>query len=280
MQQQRQIVNETGLINQLEKETEEAYHTRKENLMEFIGAAHEYMVRADEEDRNLQAFLENVALITDLDRQEDAPQFVTMMTLHSAKGLEYDCVFIAGMEENVFPSYRAINEDDRLEEERRLAYVGITRARKQLCLSLARQRTIFNQVSYNRPSRFVTEIPQRLVEDVWALSRQHFGDDQQPIRRPHNREQRNTDFGTPGMGLLNIPGVTKGLVQSQAAKLSGSALMRMYQTGDRVMHRKFGEGKVVSIEKAGADARITIEFIAYGRKEFSLAIAPIFKIEE
>ncbi len=274
------VINETGLINQMEKETEEAYITRKENMMEFIGAAKEYLDRAEDEDKTLQAFLENVALITDLDRQEDVPQFVTLMTLHSAKGLEYDAVFMAGMEENVFPSYRAINEDDRLEEERRLAYVGITRARKQLYLSLARSRTIFNQVSYNRPSRFVSEIPDRLIEDVWALSRQHFGEEPAPLRKPHNREPRYNDFGTPGMGQLNIPGVTKGFVPSQASKLSGSAMMRMYDPGDRVMHRKFGEGRVVSIEKAGTDARITIDFIAYGRKEFSLAIAPIFKLEE
>ena len=274
------VLNESGLINQMDKETEEEYVTRKENLMEFVGAAREYMVRAGEDERTLASFLENVALITDLDRQEEAPQFVTMMTLHSAKGLEYDTVFIAGMEENVFPSYRAINEDDRLEEERRLAYVGITRARKQLCLTLARQRTIFNQVSYNRPSRFISEIPQRLIEDVWALSRQHFGAEQTPIRKPHSREPRPTDFGTPGMGQLNIPGVTRGIVPSQASRLSGSALMKMYQPGDRVMHRKFGEGTVVSVEKAGTDARISIEFIAYGTKEFSLAIAPIFKIEE
>ncbi len=274
------ILDETGLINQLEKEPEEAYQTRRENLMEFVGAAREYIDRAEAEDRSLEAFLENVALITDLDRQEDAPQFVTLMTLHSAKGLEFDAVFMAGMEENVFPSYRAINEDDRLEEERRLAYVGITRARKQLCLTLARQRTIFNQISYNRPSRFISEIPPRLIEDVWALSRQHFGEEPAPLRKPHNREPRNIDFGTPGMGQLNIPGVSKGFVPSQATKLSGSALMKMYQPGDRVMHRKFGEGKVVSVEKAGADARITIDFIAYGSKEFSLAIAPIFKLED
>ena len=274
------VLNETGLINQMDKEPEEAYVTRKENLLEFIGAAHEYLVRADEEDRNLQAFLENVALITDLDRQEEAPQFVTLMTLHSAKGLEYDAVFMAGMEENVFPSYRAINEDDRLEEERRLAYVGITRARKQLCMSLARQRTIFNQVSYNRPSRFIGEIPKRLIEDMLEMTRQHFGNEQTELRRPHNREVRHIDFGTPGMGQLNIPGVTKGIVPSQASRLSGSAMMKMYQPGDRVMHRKFGEGTVLSVEKAGTDARITINFLAYGTKEFSLAIAPIFKIEE
>ncbi len=274
------VLEETGLINQLDKETEEDYVTRKENLMEFVGAAREYVSRTPDDAHSLQDYLEYVALITDLDRQEEAPQFVTLMTLHSAKGLEYDAVFIAGMEENVFPSYRAVNEDNRLEEERRLAYVGVTRARKRLSLSLAKHRTIFNQVSYNRPSRFIQEIPSRLIEDVWALSRQHFGENDAPLRKPHNREPRHTDFGVPGMGQLNIPGVTKGLVPSQAAKVSGSALMKMYQPGDRVMHRRFGEGTVVSVEKNGTDANICIDFIAYGHKTFSLAIAPIFKLED
>ena len=273
------VLNETGLIEPLDKETQEDYQTRRENLMEFVGAAQEYATRAEESDRNLQAFLENIALITDLDRQEDVPQFVTLMTLHSAKGLEYEAVFIAGMEENVFPSYRAINEENRLEEERRLAYVGITRAKKHLYMTLARQRMIFNQVNYNRPSRFLNEIPRRLIEDVWAISKQHFHEDE-PIRKPHNREPRIPDFDSVKIGQINIPGVTKGFVASEANKLSGSAMMKMYQPGDRVMHRKFGEGKVVSVEKAGTDARITIDFIVYGRKAFSLAIAPIFKMEE
>ncbi len=147
-------------------------------------------------------------------------------------------------------------------------------------MSLARQRTIFNQVSYNRPSRFIGEIPKRLIEDMLEMTRQHFGNEQTELRRPHNREVRHIDFGTPGMGQLNIPGVTKGIVPSQASRLSGSAMMKMYRPGDRVMHRKFGEGTVLLVEKAGTDARITINFLAYGTKEFSLAIAPIFKIEE
>ena len=100
------------------------------------------------------------------------------------------------------------------------------------------------------------------------------------MRRPHNREQRHTDFGTPGMGQLNIPGVTRGIVPSTAARLTVSALMDMYRPGDRVMHRKFGEGRVIAVEKAGTDARIRIDFIAYGEKELSLSIAPIFKLEE
>ena len=273
------VLNETGLSAQMENEDMEAFEARKENLMELLGAVREYENKSD--DHTLSGYLENVALITDMDRQEDAPQYVTLMTLHASKGLEFDAVFIAGMEENLFPSYRAVTEDDRMEEERRLAYVGITRAKKILLLSCARQRTVYNQINFNAPSIFLKEIPERLVEDVRKAARQRFGD--QPVKRASARPQRLTDFGTPGMGQkrdpAEIPGVTKGFVGSAARQFSGPALMNMYRPGDRVMHRKFGEGTVEKVWGKGGDARISISFTAYGVKEFSLSIAPIYKID-
>jgi len=280
----KKLLDETGLSGRQEKEDEETARTRQENLLEFIGAAREYQDNAADEDKGLQGFLENVSLITDLDRQEDAPQFVTLMTLHSAKGLEYQAVFIAGMEENVFPSYRALTDQDpaRLEEERRLAYVGITRARRHLFLSMTRQRMIFNQVSYNSPSRFIKEIPERLIDDMQAQSRERFGQDA-PLVRPHSREQRSLSFGAPGMGQktpLDIPGVSRGFKESSARQLSAKALMSMYKKGDRVYHRKFGEGTVLDVRPLETDARISIDFIAYGQKELSLSLAPIFKLED
>ena len=273
------ILKETALDQQLDNEDAEFYQARLDNLRELVSAVHEYETKS--EDHSLNGYLENVSLITDLDRQEDAPQYVTLMTLHAAKGLEYDAVFMPGMEENVFPNYRAVMEDNRLEEERRLAYVGITRAKKYLFLSCARQRTFYNQVNYNAPSVFLKEIPERLINDTGKSARQHFGDD--PVRRSAARPQRPLDFGVPGTGQkrdpLTIPGVTKGFVPSAARALSGSALMNMYKPGDRVMHRKFGEGTVEKVWGKGGEARISISFTAYGTKEFSLSIAPIFKID-
>ena len=271
------VLNEAGLMEHLEHEDAEENQARIDNLKEFMGAACEFERKSAE--NSLADFLENVALITDLDRQnEDAPQYVTLMTLHSAKGLEFDAVFIAGMEENLFPSLRAINEDNRFEEERRLCYVGITRARKHLFLSYARQRTIFNQISYNAPSCFIREIPERVIEDEWAqaeklgMSRNRAPARQQPVRA---RKPASLSFGVPGMGQtpanpLQIPGVTKGL--------SANAVKTLFQPGDHVLHRKFGEGLVTGVSGKGADARITISFTAYGEKEFSLSIAPIVKI--
>ena len=273
------VLSETGLDAQLDNEDSEAYAARRDNLLELVAAVREYETKSG--DHTLSGYLENVSLITDLDRQEDAPQYVTLMTLHAAKGLEYDAVFISGMEENLFPSYRAVMEDDRMEEERRLAYVGITRARKLLFLSLARQRTIYNQINHNAPSIFLKEIPERLINDVQKTARQRFGEE--TPRRAPVRPPRPTDFGTPGMGLkrdpAQIPGVTKGFVASPARALSSSALLNMYRPGDRVMHRKFGEGTVERVWGKGGEARISISFTAYGVKEFSLSIAPIFKID-
>ncbi len=276
------VLNEVGLLKQLENEDSEENKTRIENLMEFIGAAKEFEQKSNE--KTLEAYLENVALVTDLDNQEDAPQYVTLMTLHSAKGLEYEAVFMAGMEENVFPSARAVNEENRFEEERRLCYVGITRARKHLFMSYARQRTIFNQITHNQPSCFLKEIPARLIDDEWAQAeRQTFAPQRERVgRETQKRPARSLSFGTPGMGQnpLGIPGVSKGFVSSPARSRQKSAVQTLFKPGDHVLHRKFGEGTVEKLTGSGGDARITIFFTAYGSKEFSLAIAPIVKIDD
>ncbi len=277
------VLRETGLRAQYEIEGNEEAETRLENLLEFAGAAKEFENQS--EDKSLEAFLENVALVTDLDRQEDAPQYVTLMTLHSAKGLEFDAVFLSGMEEGIFPSMRSVMEEKRMEEERRLCYVGITRAKKRLYLSFARRRMIFNQITHNPPSPFIKEIPERLLMDEWASAqRQGFAGPAVPAPTPSRSEKpRNLSFGTPGMaagskGALNIPGVQKGFVPSLGRSVAPKAAV--FRPGDRVLHRKFGEGTVQQVKGSGADERIAIAFTAYGTKEFSLSIAPIVKIEE
>ena len=279
------MLKETGLKAQFEIDGNEEAQTRLENLMEFAGAAKEFETQS--QDKTLEAFLENVALVTDLDQQENAPQYVTMMTLHSAKGLEYDSVFMSGMEEGIFPSMRTAQDEKRLEEERRLCYVGITRARTRLYLSFARRRTIFNQITHNPPSMFLKEIPERLVTDEWAeATKGSFAPEPpRPTIVSRRDRPRNLSFGTPGMtagtrGALNIPGVQKGFVPSAAQSVASNAMNNLFKAGDHVLHRKFGEGTVQAVKGTGADARIMIAFTAYGTKEFSLSIAPIVKIEE
>lgn len=279
------LLKETGLRAQFEIEGNDEARTRLENLMELAGAAKEFEAQA--QDKTLEAFLENVALVTDLDRQEDAPQYATLMTLHSAKGLEYDAVFLAGLEEGIFPSMRSAMEEKRMEEERRLCYVGLTRARKRLYLSFARRRMLFNQITHNPPSPFLKEIPERLITDEWAeATRKNFAPEPpKPAIPPRRERTRDLSFGTPGMaagarpGTLTIPGVQKGFVPS-AARGNQGAVGALFRPGDHVLHRKFGEGTVQAVRGAGADARILIAFTAYGTKEFSLSIAPIVKIDE
>ena len=223
-----------------------------------------------------------MSLVTDLDQAEDSRGYVTLMTLHSSKGLEFQNVFITGMEEGIFPSGRSMQDDAKLEEERRLCYVGITRARKRLFLSRASQRTIYNQINHNGPSRFLEEIPERLLQDDWAEKRERASRNAPQIVRPVRGSTRTTQPSqllTAGRAL-NIPGVHKGFSASIAHELEQSAMQKLFKPGDRVMHRKFGEGVVVATTGSGAEARIKIEFTAYGVKEFSLSIAPIVKLED
>lgn len=276
------VLEESGLLAQYENTNDEELIARGENLMEFLGAVQEFENLS--EDSTVEAFLENVALVTDLDMQEEAPQFVTLMTLHSAKGLEYDAVFMIGMEEGVFPTHRSLQDEARMEEERRLCYVGMTRARKYLALSLAKRRNIFNQINFNPPSPFVAEIPKRLMSDEWGKAmRKHFGEEHlQPSlpRRPVQRPPR-TGFGIPGMGqeqdiLDAIPGLRKNfnkIVKQEKKPIT------VFHSGDVVLHKKFGEGVVTEVTGSGSEARISIQFTAYGEKQFAVSVAPIVKLE-
>ncbi len=284
----KQMVDQTGLMEQYQKEDSDEARSRVENIQEFLGAVEEFDRQT--ENATLEDYLENVALVTELDQAEEEKQYVTLMTLHSAKGLEFPNVFITGMEEGIFPSGRSLMEEQRMEEERRLCYVGITRAKERLFLSRASQRMLYNQINHNAPSRFLSEIPSRLLEDEWEAKRkQTFKGDPMPqpksytsgygLKSAPSVSQLGQPRLTLGGNMLEIPGVQKGFTPSKARQ-NVSALQNIFKPGDRVMHRKFGEGNVVALKGSGADTRISIEFTAYGVKEFSLSIAPIVKIEE
>ena len=281
------VLHETGLMAEYQKEETEEAQTRVENIQEFVGAVEEFERQA--ENPQLEDFLENVALVTDLDQSDQSPKFVTLMTLHSAKGLEFPIVFLAGMEDGLFPSSRSNTDESRLEEERRLCYVGITRAQRRLYLSYASQRMIFSQLNHNPPSRFLGEIPKRLLDDEWiSKMEKSFGSvrQQHPAPQKPSRSVRPHELGfgapqiAPSAQALGIPGVQKGFAPSPARALEKTAMQSLFAAGDRVMHKKFGEGNVVEVRGSGADARIVIEFAAYGAKEFSLSIAPIVKVGE
>ncbi len=278
------LIEKTGLMEQYQKEDTDDARARVENIQEFLGAVTEYCKAS--ESPTLEDYLENVSLVTDLDQAEDMGRgYVTLMTLHSAKGLEFPCVFMTGLEEGIFPSSRSMMDDDRMEEERRLCYVGITRARQALYISRAQQRMLYNQVNHNAASRFLAEIPSRLLVDEMAGVNAMFGD---RVQRPTTRsrsaygsaaKQAVTSAPAAGRGLpLNIPGVQKGFVPSAANSVASSALKNLYKQGDRVRHLKFGEGTVENVNTV--TGRIRIEFTAYGVKEFALAVVPIIKLED
>lgn len=279
------LISVTGLKAQYERDQSDEGKARVENIDEFVGAVAEYERGAD--NPTLEDYLENVALVSDLDQADLNAKCVTLMTVHSAKGLEFPTVFITGMEEGIFPNGHSLQDEKRLEEERRLCYVAITRAQKKLFMSYAAQRMLHNQVSYNAPSRFLKEIPPRLLDDQWISKRERNFPGviesyhrPAPKRTPRYASAESAHGLGAGRSALGIPGVQKGFTPSAAASVPASAVAALFQPGDRVMHRKFGEGNVLEIKGSGSDARILIGFAAYGQKEFVLSIAPIVKVNE
>ena len=304
------LIEKTGLEEQYRKEDTEEAADRIENMNEFRNSLREYA--ESEENATLEGYLENVSLVTDLDREEDHRGYVSMMTLHSAKGLEFDQVFIPGMEENIFPSMRSMTDENRLEEERRLMYVGITRARKRLYLTYASERMLYNQYAHNPPSRFLKEIPARLIHATFSSEKNEYsfgrhsgnytggfgGNRDGEQTAPSARPVRNQNYGTAasrpaaagkpvltlkGRNLEDIPGVQKGFgstVRSAAHTYRDEAVKSLFTVGDRARHPKFGKGTVKEISGSGAGARIVIRFDDGHERTLSLAVAPIVRMEE
>jgi len=253
------LIEKTGYKKQFEADKTDEGAERLQNIDELRGAVVEFE-RLNPEG-TVADFLENVALMTDLDSMDGRLNAVTLMTLHSAKGLEFDCVFLAGMEEGIFPITRALFDDDQLEEERRLCYVGLTRARKKLFLSLAHNRMLYNARSANEPSRFLTEIPPRLLERGFAPSVRTVPSPRPtPAARPAARPN-----------ALGIPGVSKGF----SAAPQPAAIFR---AGDKVAHRAYGRGDVVEVVGSGDDQRVRVKFDDGSVRLFAANAAPITRI--
>ena len=248
-------LEQSGLLDELRDSHDPQDEVRVENLEELVAVAEEYQEREvdDGQEISLAGFLEDVALVADADEipeGEDHGGVVTLMTLHTAKGLEFPTVFLTGMEEGVFPHSRSLGEKKELEEERRLAYVGLTRARERLYLSRAEYRSSWGAPNYNPPSRFLDEIPESLID--WNRSASGFSSP--PITRKK--------FTPPP-----LPKATGK--QSNALQLA---------VGDRVSHDTFGLGTVIAVSGAGDKAEATINFGSYGDKRLLLRYAPVDKL--
>ncbi|HHV62327.1 MAG TPA: DNA helicase PcrA [Firmicutes bacterium] len=255
-----EVLERTGYLRELESEKTVEALARIENIKELLSVTKEFEARqsASGAETSLAAFLEEVALISDIDTLKEDEEGVTLMTLHSAKGLEFPVVFMVGMEEGLFPHSRALMDDGELEEERRLCYVGITRAREQLYLTHASKRMIYGEASQTLPSRFLGEIPGELVID-WGG-----GDTLGEERRPQRRIQQQC-----------IQKCIQKCVVDSGGDFDSRRGCRSFRSGDRVRHEKLGHGTVISVEGEGEDAILTIAFPGLGVKKFMLGYAPI-----
>lgn len=259
-----QVIEKTGYEEALRKESSIEAQSRIENLEEFLSVTREF--EKTSEDKTLLAFLTDLALIADIDSvdEEDPDQQskITLMTLHSAKGLEFPVVFLIGMEENLFPHSRSMDDEEGMEEERRLAYVGITRAEKQLYLTHAQSRMIFGRSQYNPPSRFIKELPEHTLE-------QEENDDIDfPFRRPFGHSAQKKDVDIPKRRSSKI-------TKSHAGT---GAETNAWKVGDKAAHGKWGIGTVVRAQGEGEDVELDIAFPApTGIKRLLAKFAPITK---
>lgn len=269
-----QVLDQSGYVRALEAKNDMESRGRLENIGELKTSILKYMEETEEP--SLSGFLEEIALYTDLDNLSEDDDKVVLMTLHSAKGLEFPYVFITGLEEGIFPGQQAIYEPTELEEERRLAYVGITRAKRELYLTGAAQRMLFGRTTRNRPSRFVGEIPGELMKTE---------DETERFGSYHSGYGERTGYGS-GYGARQTTVYQPNKLGSSPAPAPAAPRPRpavpaaepfTLKTGDRVYHKTFGEGSILKIEPMGGDHLLTIHFDKVGAKRLMATFARLEK---
>lgn len=253
------ITDETGYIANLKAEETEEAEGRIENINELLNKVVTYEQEAEE--ASLSELLEEIALVADIDNLEDSDNRVVLMTLHSAKGLEFPYVFICGMEDGIFPSYMTVmsEDDDDMEEERRLCYVGITRAKKKLYLSAVKRRMMQGRTQFNKVSRFIDEIPEQLLQLDTGV----------------NFKEKRPDkalFSSNRSNRFRKPYQAKSFTSTKMDTLP-------YDVGDMVKHIKFGKGKVLEIVSGGRDYEVTVDFEKAGVKKMFASFAKLKKVE-
>lgn len=259
------IMDETGYVKELELEDTDEARTRIENINELFSKIVDYEERAKAENRkpNLSEFLEEVALVADIDSLDESKDYVTLMTVHSAKGLEFPKVFLCGMEDGLFPGYMSIMSEDKsdLEEERRLCYVAITRAMDSITITSVARRMLKGEIQYGKVSRFIKEIP-RLIMDANVSAEKMAS--KEGIIKPSAASNAKPIFNTK-------PFEPKQYTVKKAESLD-------YEVGDSVKHVKFGVGQVVSIVEGGRDFEVTVDFITAGTKKMFASFAKLKKV--
>ena len=248
-----ELLDKTGYVRALEEKNTQEDRTRIENVEELKSSILGFMKESGDE--SLEGYLANVALYTDLDNYDADADTVVMMTMHSAKGLEFPTVYIVGMEEGIFPGMRAIGEPSEMEEERRLCYVAITRAERRLELVCARQRMIFGRTTANRVSRFVDEIPDEHIEKNIPKGYAH----KDPPRELGFAHRRRGNFDV-------LHGVTPPQPQAKPAV--------SFAVGDSIRHKAFGEGVITDMKPMGGDFLVEINFAGVVKRLMLRAAAP------
>ena len=289
----KQTLKKSGYTQALEDENTVEAENRIENLEEFLTVAMEF--EEESADNGLSEFLEGITLSSDIDNMEETEETVTLMTLHSAKGLEFPVVFLVGMEEGIFPGYKSISEQKELEEERRLCYVGITRAKQYLFLTCSKQRTIFGSTSCNPVSRFVKEIPKELLDGYdeamgdnsessnlsnlfedskysWTYGSKNAGtiksyklEKQEPVMAASKKEDNSNFVFRTAESFLN----------SLKKPVGQDVDLSKYGEGVRVFHKKFGEGTISNVEPEGDDLKVDIQFDKVGHKRLMAKFAKL-----
>ncbi len=287
----KETLKKSGYTQALENENTIEAENRIENLDEFLTVAIEF--EDESADNKLSDFLEGITLSSDIDNMEEAEETVTLMTLHSAKGLEFPVVFLVGMEEGIFPGYKSIGEPKELEEERRLCYVGITRAKEHLFLTCSKQRTIFGSTSCNQVSRFLREIPSDLLDGYDDA----LGEKQESNSNIFGDSKYSWTYGSKDNGNIKTYKIDKNESKVAAAssstnsngfmfrtaesflnnltkKSSGANVdLSKYKEGVRIYHKKFGEGVISNVEPEGDDLKVDIQFDKVGHKRLMAKFA-------
>ena len=287
----KETLKKTGYTKALENENTIEAENRIENLDEFLTVAIEFEEESVE--NHLSDFLEGITLSSDIDNMEETEETVTLMTLHSAKGLEFPVVFLVGMEEGIFPGYKSISEPQELEEERRLCYVGITRAKENLYLTCSKQRTIFGSTSCNPVSRFLKEIPSDLLDGY----EEAFGDNSKETSSNNSifgDSKYSWTYGSKNNGNIKTYKVdtkeptiaasstntgfafrsAESFLNSLNKKATGTNVdLSQYQAGVRIFHKKFGEGTISKVEPEGDDLKVDIQFDKVGHKRLMAKFA-------
>ena len=295
------IIEGTGYVEELKSEGTDEANGRIENIDELVSKLADY--ESGEENPTLAGFLEEVALVADVDNYTDDNDYVVLMTIHSAKGLEFPNVYLCGMEDGMFPSYMTIMSDDPtdIEEERRLCYVAITRAMERLTMTAAKARMVRGEIQYNKVSRFVQEIPEYLLDRGQKVEPKRIvraasgiGAGSNSIKNNYRELGASKPYGTvfdkPLSGMKKTSSLTGNGKSMSAAELLRSGLVKKgtqstvdtnglgYGTGDTVRHIKFGKGKVVKIEDGGRDYEVTVDFETVGIKKMFASFAKLKRI--